>query len=44
MKKKVGGGPGVGWGGQEQSIEVIVKMNKKKVGGGPGGVGWSGWM
>ena len=44
MQRKVGGGPGVGWGGQggcEQRIEVIVKMKKKKkkkkkVGGGGG--------
>ena len=42
MHRKVGGGPGVGWGGQggcEQRIEVVVKM-KKKVGA--GGVGWGG--
>ena len=32
MQKNVGGGPGVGWGGQcgcERRIEVIVKMKKK---------------
>ena len=37
MQKKVGGGPGVGWGGQggrEQRIEVIVKMQKKSRRGG----------
>ena len=37
MQKKVGGGPGVGWGGQggcEKRIEVIVKMKKKS---------WRGW-
>ena len=46
MQKKVGGGPGVGWGDQdgcEQRIEFNVKI-KKKVRGGPGGVGWLGWM
>ena len=45
MKKKVGGGPEVGWGGQggcEQRIEVIVKMQKKRRRGVR--VGWSGWM
>ena len=42
MQKKVGGGPGLGWGGQggcERRIEVIVEM--KKVRGSGGGV-WLG--
>ena len=41
MQKKVGGGPGVGWGGRggcEQRIEVIVKMKKKNW----RGSGWGG--
>ena len=39
-KKKVGGGPGSEWGGQdgcERRMEVIVKMQKKKRRG-------SGWV
>ena len=49
----VGGGEGLGWGGQggcDQRIEVFGKIQKKKKiggggGGGPGGrVGGSGWM
>ena len=47
MQRKVGGGPGMGWGGVgwggqcgcEQRIEVIVKMKKKSEGV---RVGWSG--
>ena len=44
MQKKVGGGPGVRWGGQggcEQRIEVIMKMQKERSEGVR--VGWSGW-
>ena len=52
MKKCVGGGRGIGLGGQdncERRIEVFVKIKKKSFlcgGGGGGGnrVGGSGWM
>ena len=42
----MGGGVGVGLGGQsgcERRIEVFVKIQKKKIGGGGGWVGGSGW-
>ena len=52
FKKKMGGGSGLGGGGQdgcERRIEVFVKIQKKNLGGGVvGGVGvrlgGSGWM
>ena len=40
--KKMGGGGGVGLGGQggcERKIEVFVKIQKKNLGGGQGGSG-----